>query len=611
MPHGKNVRSICLTSSEAPPWQALDRLGHATSLIARWTPGEADRSLRRCVDDAFERTVQASEADALPDGAHFFVVAGAVPAPLVAPSASAGLAEGLTAARNAVARHSHAVNRWLASRLFGTWIAYQASSLTAIVRVLRAALDTLVMELTRTANQPIDRQAMLEAVRRSDYLIVHLANSQRLASRLSDPCLSSTASCDTSRSTRVPTKRPRACPSTPGQLVLLRLLADELRELGLADVELDENGYLMATIRDHDRCAACPTIGFIAHVDTSPEMQRRGREADRARAVGRPRHRAARRSVRGPAAVREARARRADRPRHRHGVGHDAARRGRQGGRRGDRGRGGIPHRASGDPARPDPDRLHAGRGDRARRRTTSTSRGSAPCAPTRWTAARRGELEIESFSADAMTVTFIGFNTHPGYAKGRMVNAIKAAARFIDRLPHDRLSPETTDGYEGYVHPYQVEASRRSHGGARADPGLRHGRARARRKRMVERIARSRGGRAPARASSSRSQESYRNMREVLDRHPEVVERARDGDPARRPRADRAADPRRHRRLAAVVHGPADAEPLRRRAQLPLAPRVDVASRTWRRRSRSSCSWRASGPMTLSTLLGGLCSAC
>ena len=66
----------------------------------------------------------------------------------------------------------------------------------------------------------------------------------------------------------------------------------------------------------------------------------------------------------------------------------------------------------------------------------------------------------MESFSADAMTVTFHGFNTHPGYAKGRMVNAIKAAARFIDRLPDDRMSPETTDGHQGFVHPYVITAS-------------------------------------------------------------------------------------------------------------------------------------------------------
>ncbi len=71
-----------------------------------------------------------------------------------------------------------------------------------------------------------------------------------------------------------------------------------------------------------------------------------------------------------------------------------------------------------------------------------------------------RGELEYESFSADAITITFRGFNTHPGYAKGRMVNAIKLAARFIDRLPADRLSPETTDGRDGFVHPYVVDAS-------------------------------------------------------------------------------------------------------------------------------------------------------
>ena len=71
-----------------------------------------------------------------------------------------------------------------------------------------------------------------------------------------------------------------------------------------------------------------------------------------------------------------------------------------------------------------------------------------------------RGELEYESFSADAITFTFRGFNTHPGYAKGRMVNAIKLAARFIDRLPADRLSPETTDGRDGFVHPYVVDAS-------------------------------------------------------------------------------------------------------------------------------------------------------
>ena len=74
-----------------------------------------------------------------------------------------------------------------------------------------------------------------------------------------------------------------------------------------------------------------------------------------------------------------------------------------------------------------------------------------------------RGEVETESFSADAMTVTFHGFNTHPGYAQGRMVNAIKVAADFIQRLPPTNLSPETTDGHQGFVHPLRAAGRRRS----------------------------------------------------------------------------------------------------------------------------------------------------
>ena len=89
-----------------------------------------------------------------------------------------------------------------------------------------------------------------------------------------------------------------------------------------------------------------------------------------------------------------------------------------------------------------------------------------------------RGELEYESFSADAITLTFRGFNTHPGYAKGRMVNAIKLAARFIDRLPADRLSPETTEGREGFVHPYVVAGRRRPHLGPAPGSRLRARRA-------------------------------------------------------------------------------------------------------------------------------------
>jgi len=139
-----------------------------------------------------------------------------------------------------------------------------------------------------------------------------------------------------------------------------------------------------------------------------------------------------------------------------------------------------------------------------------------------------RGEIEIESFSADAITVTFHGFNTHPGYAQGRMVNAIKVAAAFIDRLPAGTLSPETTGGHDGFVHPYVVQASveRTSVRLLVRDfvtAGL------AEKEAMVERLAREAAARYPGARVAIAIEESYRNMREILDRHPAVADHARE----------------------------------------------------------------------------------
>jgi tripeptide aminopeptidase len=68
------------------------------------------------------------------------------------------------------------------------------------------------------------------------------------------------------------------------------------------------------------------------------------------------------------------------------------------------------------------------------------------------------GELDGETFSADLALVTVKGVNTHPGMAKGRMVNAIRLASLFLDRLPRVSLSPETTEGRQGFLHPYRIE---------------------------------------------------------------------------------------------------------------------------------------------------------
>ena len=139
----------------------------------------------------------------------------------------------------------------------------------------------------------------------------------------------------------------------------------------------------------------------------------------------------------------------------------------------------------------------------------------------------QRGELEFESFSADSISIAFQGFNTHPGYAKDRLVNAIKLAARFIASLPSDSVSPETTDGHEGYVHPYVIDASvdRTTVKLLVRDfvtAGLKEKEA------WLERLAREAIAGERGASLSVEVQESYRNMREVLDHHPQVIEHAR-----------------------------------------------------------------------------------
>jgi tripeptide aminopeptidase len=154
-------------------------------------------------------------------------------------------------------------------------------------------------------------------------------------------------------------------------------------------------------------------------------------------------------------------------------------------------------------------------------------ARFGAKCAYT-MDGGSRGEIEVESFSADAMTIAFHGFNTHPGYAKGRMVNAIKAAARFIDRLPQEAMSPETTDGHEGFVHPYVVTASVETTSVRLlirdfVTAALEEKEA------ALEALAREVAAGYPGMRVEVKVEESYRNMKEVLDRHPAVVEHARE----------------------------------------------------------------------------------
>jgi tripeptide aminopeptidase len=139
-----------------------------------------------------------------------------------------------------------------------------------------------------------------------------------------------------------------------------------------------------------------------------------------------------------------------------------------------------------------------------------------------------RGDIESENFSADAMTLTFNGVNFHPGWAKGRMVSALKLAAAFVHRLPQSGLSPEATEGYEGYVHPHLLQGAVER---ATIAILLRDFRSEglAEKARMLSDLANEVIRPYPAASVDVRVEESYRNMKEVLDRYPEVVEHAKE----------------------------------------------------------------------------------
>jgi tripeptide aminopeptidase len=316
-------------------------------------------------------------------------------------------------------------------------------------------------------------------------------------------------------------------PSTGKQLVLLRALNDELRALGLADAAIDEHGYVMATIPPTTKKIGVPTIGFLAHVDTSPEMLGAGvapivHRAYDGRDLVLPDD---------PTAVLRLR----DTPALADQMGHDIVTASGTTLLGADNKAGvaevmtaaawlvahpEIPHGTVRLAFTPDEE---VGRGTAH----FDVARFGAKCAYT-MDGGSRGEIEVESFSADAMTIAFHGFNTHPGYAKGRMVNAIKAAARFIDRLPQEAMSPETTDGHEGFVHPYVVTASVETTSVRLlirdfVTAALEEKEA------ALEALAREVAAGYPGMRVEVKVEESYRNMKEVLDRHPAVVEHARE----------------------------------------------------------------------------------
>lgn len=314
-------------------------------------------------------------------------------------------------------------------------------------------------------------------------------------------------------------------PSTPGQLALLQRLRDECLQMGLEDVEMDEHGYVFATVPATSSKSDVPVIGFLAHVDTSPEAS--GRDV---RPIVHEHYDGG--DIVLPDAP-DAVIAVSDNPALAAQVGHDVITASGTTLLGADNKAGVAEILAAAEYLLAHPEIPHGrvrigftpdeevGAGTRH----FDVDRFAAACAYT-MDGETLGELQVETFSADSMVVTFHGFNTHPGFAKGRMVNSIKVAADFIASLPGEELSPETTEGYEGFVHPYTLDA-----GVERtavkfivrdfSEDGLKEKEA------LLEKQARASVLRFPGSSVDTMVEESYRNMKAVLDHYPDVRDNA------------------------------------------------------------------------------------
>jgi tripeptide aminopeptidase len=314
-------------------------------------------------------------------------------------------------------------------------------------------------------------------------------------------------------------------PSTAKQLELSRLLVAELHELGLADAALDDQGYVLATLpATVDREVS--TIALLAHVDVSFDAPAANVQPQVVRYAG------GRLPLPGDPSVALDPAISPNLERH---VGHELVT---SDGTTllGADNKAGIAEIMAATAyllAHPElehgPVRICFTRDEEIGRGVDGLDLDvlGAVAAYT-VDGSTAGWIEDETWNASAATVVFHGISAHPGTAKGRMVNANKIAADFIASLPRDRLSPETTEGREGFVHPTSA-VSRDDE--ARVNLILRDfeldGVA------AHERLIRDLADRAAAAYPGARVEvevtQTYLNMKEYLRDHPHVVEAARE----------------------------------------------------------------------------------
>ena len=312
-------------------------------------------------------------------------------------------------------------------------------------------------------------------------------------------------------------------PSTEKQKILSKDLAEELKKMGLKDAHLDEWGYVMATLPSNTNKKVNP-ISFIAHVDTSPAVT--GKDVNPV--IAKNYQGGDIKLKTGGWVIKES-----ENPDLKNMKGFDIITTDGSTLLGADNKAGvaeimdAVNYFLSHPELKHGPIKIcftpdeEVGRGTEK----IDLKKLDAKYAYT-VDGSSRGEVEIETFSADAVNVTFTGKNIHPGYAKGIMVNSLKVAGAFLDSLPKDKLSPETTEKREGYFHPTTMSGNEektivkfiiRDF----ETPKLNE----------LENILKDLAEKAITKFPGSKLDfeviEQYRNMREVLDKHPQVYEYA------------------------------------------------------------------------------------
>lgn len=321
-----------------------------------------------------------------------------------------------------------------------------------------------------------------------------------------------------------------ANPSTEKQKDLSRVLVQELHEMGITDAELDEWGYVYATIPTNSDKADVPTICLCSHVDTSPDVTGAGvKPIIHERWDGADIVLPERRTADDSSQI----IRVTDHPDLREQIGNDIITASGTTLLGADNKAGVAEIMDAAHYLMTHPEVKHG----RIRLLFTpdeEVGRGTEKVDIQKLGAdfsytidgEALGTLEDETFSADAVKITIHGVSTHPGFAKGKLENALKIAADVLARLPKDTLSPETTEGKEGFVHPTRMEGNQdqavlefiiRDF----TEAGLHEKEAYL--QNQLDEVLTS----YPGSKADFVVKQQYRNMKEVLDQHPAVVDNA------------------------------------------------------------------------------------